>query len=68
MKLTTLWVVTKPTPRSTVADICFEVDAEGLALQFKGGLDPSTIHAFYTGKNEAKKIAAWLIHILEEGR
>lgn len=61
MKLTSIWIVTKPTRVSTVEDICFNTDAPGLALQFKGGLDPESIHAFYTSEQEAKGAAQWLI-------
>ena len=54
MKFKTFWVVTKPTPRSTISDICFQVDAESLARQFLGGLEPEEIHAFYTKASEAE--------------
>ena len=57
MKIQTLWVVTKPGPESELGDICFETDANGLALQFLGGLKPDEIHAFYTERKEAEKEA-----------
>lgn len=57
MKLGKFWMVTKPKPLSELADICFEIDAKGLALQFKGGLDPEDIHAVYTERGEAEKDA-----------
>ena len=37
------WIVTKPTKRSTLEDICFKTDAKGLILQGRGGLDPEDI-------------------------
>ena len=37
------WIVTKPTKHSTVLDICFKTDAQGLILQARGGLDPEDI-------------------------
>lgn len=57
MKIEKFWVVTRPHPSSEFTDICFETDAKGLALQFKGGLDPEEIHAIYTACNEAQREA-----------
>ena len=57
MKIARFWVVTKPGPESVLADICFEADAKGLALQFRGGLKEADIHALYTGRGEAEKEA-----------
>lgn len=57
MKLGKFWMVTKPHPSSELTDICFEIDAKGLALQYKGGLDPEDIHAVYTSMNEAQREA-----------
>lgn len=54
MRIEKFWVVTKPRSESEPGDICFETDAKGLALQFKGGLDPESIHAVYTACPEAE--------------
>lgn len=40
MRIEKFWLVVKPQALSELADVCFETDAKGLALQFKGGLDP----------------------------
>lgn len=60
MKIEKFWVVTKPGPVSELGDICFETDAKGLALQFRGGLKEDDIHAMFTdhkeAENEAKRI------------
>jgi len=57
MRIEKLWVIVRPSPTSEFGDICFETDAKGLALQFKGGLDPEEIHALYTSRNEAEREA-----------
>ena len=57
MKIEKLWVVVRPRRACEVDDVCFETDAKGLALQFKGGLDPEEIHALYTSHNEAEREA-----------
>ena len=57
MKIEKFWVVTKPGLVSELADVCFETDAKGLALQFRGGLEPEEIHAIYTDHSEAEKEA-----------
>lgn len=57
MRLDKFWLVTRPRASSELADICFQTDIKGLALQFKGGLDPEEIHAVYTSCNEAQREA-----------
>ena len=58
MKISRLWVVTKPTPRSTLQDICFQVELPiGLYNQFMGGLDPNDVVAFYDNQNAAEEKA-----------
>lgn len=57
MKIEKLWVVVRPSRLAELGDVCFETDAAGLALQFKGGLDPEGIHALYTSRNEAEREA-----------
>ena len=57
MRIEKFWVVTKPGLVSELGDICFETDAKGLALQFRGGLEPEEIHAIYTDHDSAEKEA-----------
>lgn len=57
MRIEKLWVVVRPGRLSEFADVCFETDVKGLALQFKGGLEPEEIHAVYTSMNEAQREA-----------
>ena len=57
MSIEKFWVVTKPGPVSEIGDICFETDAKGLALQFRGGLKEEEIHAIYTDHDEAENEA-----------
>ncbi len=57
MRLDKFWIVTRPIESSELGDICFQTDINGLALQFKGGLDPEEIHAVYTAMNEAQREA-----------
>lgn len=47
MKIDKFWVVALPQAESELGDVCFETDAKGLALQFKGGFDPEEIHAVF---------------------
>ena len=61
MKIKTFWVVTYPSDISTLQDICFEVDAQSIYLQFKGGLDPEDIYSFYTDRRSAETAAKWLM-------
>ena len=59
-----LWIVTKPTLRSTLQDICFQTDlAQGLRNQYVGGMDPNTIVGFYDNQAEAELLAQSLIRI-----
>ena len=58
MKLTRVWIVTKPTPHSTLEDICFETDlGHGLAAQYRGGLEPNKIFGFYDTQHHAEMVA-----------
>lgn len=57
MNLENLWVVVRPSRLAEIGDVCFETDALGLALQFKGGRDPEEIHALYSSRNEAEREA-----------
>ncbi len=55
------WVVTKPTPRSVMEDICNESSFGRLYLQFLGGLRYSQIHGIYTSHAEAEREAQKLL-------
>ena len=57
MRIEKFWVVTKPGLVSELGDICFETDAKGFALQFRGGLKEEDILALYTTHVEAEKVA-----------
>lgn len=58
---TRFWVVTKPAPASTIEDICFETDLDGLRLQFLGGLGESEIHGLYKTEDAARTAALTLL-------
>lgn len=63
MKISSLWVVTKPTPRSTMQDICFRVELPfDIYKQFMGGLNPADIVAFYDNQNSAEEKARHDLH------
>jgi len=61
MRLDTLHVVTKPNEHSELLDIAFAADANALALQFRGGLDPDEIYAIYTTADEALAVGRHLL-------
>jgi hypothetical protein len=62
-KITHIWVVTYPSPKSELQDICFEVNLEGLYRQFKGGLKPEDVAGLYTDVDSAQARA---IHLLKQ--
>jgi len=63
MKISSLWVVTKATPRSTMQDICFRVELPlDLYNQFMGGLDPADVVAFYDNQSPAEEKARHELH------
>jgi hypothetical protein len=55
MKITGLWIVTKPTPISTMGDIVFYADLKVLGRQFLGGLKPEEIIGAYDNQPEAEQ-------------
>jgi hypothetical protein len=63
MKLTSFWLVVKPSPESTLGDICFCVDIRGLYLQFLGGLSPDDIIAVYDNRAAAEERARRELHL-----
>ena len=54
---TPIWVVTVPTPESTLPDTCFETDLRGLGLQISGGLDLAANVALFASQEEAHQEA-----------
>lgn len=61
MKLSKLWIVTKPTPYSELGDIFFDATMRDLYYQFHGGLEPHHIHGVYTEPEEARQEAERLL-------
>ena len=60
--ITTLWIVTRPTRSSTLADICFETTLpDGLYNQFMGGLKPDDIVGCFISAEDAKLEAEYLL-------
>lgn len=55
------WIVTKPTNRSVLIDICFKSDWKGMQLQFLGGLTFDQIHGIFTDEAEAIRTAGELL-------
>jgi len=55
------WVVTKPSPVSTLADICFACTFGGLMNQVRGGLHEDEIVGIYADEDEAKDEALRLL-------
>lgn len=56
-KITSFYVVTKPTRSSGLQDICFQADFPYMERQFKGGLTAKEIVGVYSTKTEATEIA-----------
>jgi len=54
---TPIWVVTDPTPQSTLPDVCFKMTLDGLRLQFAGGLSMDQRPALFTTRDEAHEEA-----------
>ena len=51
------WVVTDPTPISTLGDILFETSLRGLDRQFHGGLSMADNPTIFTDRAEAEEEA-----------
>lgn len=62
MKISSFWVVTKPTKNSELGDICFHCTPQEFARQIKGGLQEDEIHSVYDNRSSAEEKAKWLIH------
>jgi len=54
---TPIWVVTDPTPHSTLPDICFATTLDGLRLQFAGGLSMDDRPVVFSTEDEAREDA-----------
>jgi len=54
---TPIWVVTDPGPDSTLADVCFQTNLDGLRLQFAGGLSMDDRPVVFTMEDEAREDA-----------
>lgn len=48
MKLKIFWVVTIPNKNSTIEDIVFVTNSQGLVRQVKGGLTENEMYGIYT--------------------
>ncbi len=57
----TFWVVTSPSPRSEMCDICFKCDFRKFALQVRGGLDVEKVVAIFAAEDEAVELAEELL-------
>ena len=55
------WVVTKPSPVSTLADICFGCTFEQLMLDVRGGLKEDEIIGIFADEDEARLAARELL-------
>jgi hypothetical protein len=55
------WVVTKPSPFSTLEDILFPCTFERLMLQVRGGLNEKEIVGIYADETEAQRATARLL-------
>lgn len=56
-KIEILWIVTRPTKESVLADILFECDIDKLQKQFAGGLTANEILGIYVKPKEAEAVA-----------
>jgi len=57
----TFWLVTKPSPLSEAADVCFDCTVERLLLMGRGGLHEDDIVSVHADENEARQAAARLL-------
>jgi len=55
------WVVTKPSPFSEMADVCFPCTFERLLLQGRGGLHEDEIVGIHADEGEARQAALRLL-------
>jgi len=56
-----IWIVTRPTQVSTLADIVFQTSVPLLANQFRGGLSPDDIMGVYLNEQEARAVGTSLL-------
>lgn len=57
MRIKIFWIVTKPTRKSVLQDICFATDIIGIGLQYLGGLKPDEVLGMFTSEKEAEDMA-----------
>lgn len=62
MKISSFWVVIKPTALSTLDDIVFRATPQDIGFQFLGGLKPNDVVAFYEDESSAMEKGKLLIH------
>jgi len=55
------WIVTKPSPLSTMEDVCFSCSFQRLMLQARGGLSEDEIVGVFADEGEARRSAATLL-------
>ena len=55
------WIVTEPSPFSTMEDICFACTFERLMLQVRGGLNENEIVGIFDDETEAQRATARLL-------
>ena len=60
------WIVTVPTPYSSIGDICFRCDLRQFAQQIRGGLDENTIAAVYADETAARTEAQRLLTLFAD--
>jgi len=58
------WIVTVPTPFSSIGDICFRCDLRQFAQQIRGGLDENTVVGAYGDEAEARAEAQRLFALI----
>ena len=56
-----IWIVTRPTQVSTLADLVFQTSVPLLEKQFRGGLSPDDIMGVYLNEQEARAVGASLL-------
>jgi len=60
-RVDSIWIVTRPTQVSTLADIVFQTSVPLLANQFRGGLSADDIMGVYLNEQEARAVGASLL-------
>ena len=58
-----MWLVTRPTPTSEFADVCWECDWIDLGNCFRGGLEGSEVYGLYYNRKQAEAVAQSLLDV-----